>query len=74
MALLEEKHLLITPSAFPTLPKSPSTHCGGGGVCVGVSLYHIKKQAVFWDDPEGWDGQGGGRGFRMGDTCTHIHG
>ena len=22
------------------------------------------------DDPEGWDGEGGGRGFRMGDTCT----
>ena len=25
---------------------------------------------VHWDDPEGWDGEGGGRGFRMGDTCT----
>ena len=24
-----------------------------------------------WDDPEGRDGEGGGRGFRMGDTCTH---
>ena len=23
-----------------------------------------------WDDPEGWDGKGGGRGFRMGNTCT----
>ena len=22
------------------------------------------------EDPEGWDGEGGGRGFRMGDTCT----
>ena len=21
---------------------------------------------VHWDDPEGWDGEGGGRGFRMG--------
>ena len=25
---------------------------------------------VHWDDPEGWDGEAGGRGFRMGDTCT----
>ena len=25
---------------------------------------------VHWDDPEGWDGEGGGGGFRMGDTCT----
>ena len=25
---------------------------------------------VHWDDPEGWDGEGGGRGFRMG---THVH-
>ena len=27
---------------------------------------------VHWDDPEGWDGEGGGRGFRMGDTCTPV--
>ena len=27
---------------------------------------------VYWDDPEGWDGEGGGRGFRMGDTCTPM--
>ena len=25
---------------------------------------------VHWDDPEGWDEEGGGRGFRMGNTCT----
>ena len=25
---------------------------------------------VYWDDPEGWDGEGGRRGFRMGSTCT----
>ena len=23
---------------------------------------------VYLDDPEGWDGEGGGRGFRMGNT------
>ena len=27
---------------------------------------------VHWDDPEGWDGEGGGRGFRIGDTCTPM--
>ena len=27
---------------------------------------------VQWDDPEGWDGEGGGRGFRMGNTCTPV--
>ena len=25
-----------------------------------------------WDDPEGWYGEGGGRGFRMGNTCTPV--
>ena len=24
---------------------------------------------VHWDDPEGWYGEGGGGGFRMGNTC-----
>ena len=27
---------------------------------------------VYWHDPEGWDGEGGGRGFRMGNTCTPM--
>ena len=27
---------------------------------------------VHWDDPEGCYGEGGGRGFRMGNTCTHV--
>ena len=27
---------------------------------------------VHWDDPEGLDGQGGGRGFSMGNTCTPV--
>ena len=25
-----------------------------------------------WDDPEGWYGEGGGRGFRIGNTCTPM--
>ena len=31
-----------------------------------------RSELVHWDDPEGWDGEGGGRGFRMGNTCTHA--
>ena len=27
---------------------------------------------VHWDDPEEWDAEGGGRGFRNGDTCTRT--
>ena len=27
---------------------------------------------VHWDDPEGWDWEGSGRGFRMGNTCTPV--
>ena len=27
---------------------------------------------VHWDDPEVWDGEGSGRGFRMGNTCTPM--
>ena len=27
---------------------------------------------VHWDDPEGWGGEGGGRGFRMGNTCKPM--
>ena len=27
---------------------------------------------VHWDNPEGWYGEGGGGGFRMGNTCIPI--
>ena len=27
---------------------------------------------VHGDDPEGWYGEGGGRGFRIGNTCTPV--
>ena len=27
---------------------------------------------VHWDDPEGWDGEGGGRGFRMRNTWVPM--
>ena len=27
---------------------------------------------VHWDDPEGWDGEGGGRGVQDGSTCKSM--
>ena len=30
------------------------------------------SKSVCWKNPEGWDGEGGGRGFGMGDTCTPV--
>ena len=27
---------------------------------------------VHWDDPEGWYREGGGRGFRKGNTCIPV--
>ena len=30
------------------------------------------SKPVHWDNPEGWDGQGGGRGSGQGDTCTPM--
>ena len=27
---------------------------------------------VHWDDPEGWYGEGGGRGVQDGNTCTPV--
>ena len=27
---------------------------------------------VHWEDPEGWDGERGGRGFSMGNTCKSM--
>ena len=27
---------------------------------------------VYWDNPEGWDGEADEKGFRMRDTCTPM--
>ena len=27
---------------------------------------------LHWDDPEGWDGEGGGRGVQMGNSCIPV--
>ena len=40
---------------------SPGSMHGTG--CLGL---------VHWDDPEGWDGEGCGRRFRMGNTCIPV--
>ena len=29
------------------------------------------SKLVHWDDPDGWDGKGGGEGFGIGET--HVH-
>ena len=45
-------------SYMKQIASSSSIHDTG---CLGL---------VHWDDPEGWYGEGGGRGFRMGEyTC-----
>ena len=30
------------------------------------------SKLVHWDDPEGWDGEGGGRGIWDGETRVHL--
>ena len=30
------------------------------------------SKPVLWGNAEGWDGEGGGRGFRMGDACIPM--
>ena len=39
-----------------------------------ASLMHEAghSKLVLWDNPEGWGGEGGRRGFRMGDTCAPV--
>jgi len=32
--------------------------------------WHSKP--VFWNNPEGWYGEGSGRRVEMGNTCTHM--
>ena len=37
------------------------------------SMYETRHSGlVYWDEPDGWDGEGGGRGFRMENTCTPM--
>ena len=44
---------------------------------IDLSLMHETghSKPVNWDDPEGWDGEGGGRGVQDGEhmnTCTPM--
>ena len=35
-------------------------------------MYEVgHSKLVFWDNPEGWGGDGGGRGVQDGETHTH---
>lgn len=33
-----------------------------------------RPKPVLWNNIEGWSGEGGGRGFRMGQGNTHTYG
>ena len=35
------------------------------------SMHEGHPKLVLWDNPEGWDGEGGGRGIQ--DGGTHVH-
>lgn len=39
-----------------------------------ASLIHEAGQSnpLFWDNPEGWHGKGGGKGVQNGITCTSM--
>ena len=46
-------------------------------ICERIATPGLKLETgcsglVFWDDPEGWDGEGGEREFRMGNTSTPM--
>ena len=40
--------------------------------CPGLMHETGHPGLVHWDDPEGWDGEGCGRGFMMGNTGTPM--
>ena len=39
----------------------------------GCESWTVKKAEHHWDDPEGWDGEGGGRGVQDGEHM-YTHG
>ena len=40
---------------------------------IGISMHEIGCSGlVHWDDPEGWDGEGDGRGFRTRNTYKPV--
>ena len=66
-----------TRAHLPTPPR-----CCGPHIIIHCSVKQVTSPGsmhetgclglVHWDDPEGWDGEGGGRGFRMGNSCTPV--
>ena len=42
---------------------------------VGIGHYwpvYRQQEKMSWEDPEGWDAEGGGRGIGMGNTCKSM--
>ena len=55
--------------------KESACNAGDTGSIPGLGSMHETgcSGLVHWDDPEGWDGEGGGRGVSgWGDTCTPM--
>ena len=60
--------LLLLPSIFPSIREQLSNMDTDGYIEIDTGCLGL----VHWDDPEGWYGEVGGRGFRMGNTCTPV--
>ena len=41
-------------------------------ICVYKTALHKLSDLVHWEDLEGWGGEGGGRGDRVGNTCKPM--
>ena len=64
----EEEGGMIWENGIETFIISYKKHIASLGLMQGTGFLGL----VYWDDPEGWYGEGGGRGFRMGNTCTPM--
>ena len=64
----EEEGGMIWEDGIETCIISYKKHIASLGLMQGTGFLGL----VHWDDPEGWYGEGGGRGFTIGNTCTPI--
>ena len=54
-------------------PCPPTLHTGLPQADERYSMHETEcSELVHWDNPEGWNGEGGGGGFRMGNTCKPM--
>ena len=59
--------------AFQTHPGRQAFISSASGMASPGSIHETGHSGlVHWDDPKRWDGEGGGRGFRMGNTCIPV--